>query len=154
MSLLHKIGCRFLLAIAIFSLGATMVNAQNIKGKVIDAETGEPLIGATIILKDTKFFTLVNLDGTYSFKNIPPGKYDVKVTQSGYEKSKQKDVEITAGQTVKNIDFQLKTKTEALAGVYVKSLGNPESDNTNRKIEKNSDVVQNNLSEKAIQLTF
>ena len=152
MSLLYKKGLRYFLTIIIFSMCATILNAQNIKGKVTDAITGEPLIGATVSLKETKFSTIVNLDGSYSFKNVPAGKYDVKVKHSGYEKSKEKDVEIKTGQVAKNIDFQLSIETKNLDAAFVKSYGNPESDNTNRKIEKNSDVVQNNLSEKAIQL--
>ena len=152
MILLYKMGLRHFIAIAFFCMCATMLTAQTIKGKVLDAVTGEPVIGATVTLKDTKFSTIVNLDGSYSFKNIPPGKYDLKVKHVGYEKSKEKDIEIKAGQVVKNIDFLLNVETKDLDAAVVKSYGNPESDNTNRKIEKNSDVVQNNLSEKAIQL--
>lgn len=79
-------------------------------------------------------------------------KYSISIKHSGYEKSKQKDVEVIAKQLVKNIDFQLNIETKDLDAAFIKSNGNPESDKTNRKIEKNSDVVQNNLSEKAIQL--
>ena len=77
MSLLYKMGLRYFFTILIFSMCATILNAQNIKGKVTDAITGELLIGATVSLKDTKFSTIVNLDGSYSY--IPTSKYDFKV---------------------------------------------------------------------------
>ena len=152
MILLYKKSLRYLLTTVLSCCFMVMVNAQTIKGKVVDAVTGEPLTGATVSLKDTKFATIVNLDGTYTFKNIPAGKYDVKVKYSGYEKGKSKDIIIKAGQLIKGIDFLLKTETENLASAIVKIHANAETDNANRKLEKNSDVVQNNLSEKAIQL--
>ena len=141
----------------LFFIFITILNlstfAQSIKGKVTDAVTGEPLVGATVSLDDTKFSTVVNLDGSYVLKNIPAGKYDIKVKYSGYEKDKIKDVEVKSGQDVKGINFQLKVELKELSSVVVKSSGNADNDKANRKLEKNSDVVQNNLSEKAIQLS-
>ncbi|MGG9961824.1 TonB-dependent receptor domain-containing protein [Ferruginibacter sp. SUN106] len=137
----------------LFAAIVNMASAQTIRGKVTDAVTGEPLVGATVSLEDTKFSAIVNLDGTYVLKNIPAGKYEIKVKYSGYEKAKQKDVEVKAGQDTKGINFQLKTELKELSGVVVKSTKNVESDKAARSLEKNADVVVNNLSQKAIELS-
>ena len=62
-----------LLLIGIFNMSSS---AQSIKGKVVDASSGEPLIGATVSLKGTAEKTLVRLDGSYVLKNIKPGIYE------------------------------------------------------------------------------
>ena len=128
-------------------------SAQTIRGKVTDATTGEPLVGATVSLEDTKFATIVNLDGSYVLKNIPGGKYEIKVKYSGYEKAKEKDVEIKTGQNIKGMDFQLKTESKELTSVSVKASKNVETDKAARGIEQKSDIVQNILSQKAIELS-
>jgi hypothetical protein len=141
----------YLLILFLFIFNAA--SAQTIKGKVTDAATGEPLVGATVSLADTKFATIVNLDGSYVLKNIPAGKYEIKVKYSGYEKEKIKDVQVKAGQEIKGIDFQLKNESKELSGVIVASSKNGETDKYARSLERRSDVVQNILSAKAIELS-
>ena len=48
-------------------------SAQTIRGKVMDANTGEPLVGATVKLEGTKYATIVRLDGTFAFTKIAAG---------------------------------------------------------------------------------
>jgi iron complex outermembrane receptor protein len=38
-----------------------------IKGKIIDKSTGEPMIGATVIIKGTTIGTATDLDGNFEF---------------------------------------------------------------------------------------
>ena len=52
--------------------------AQNIKGKITDASTGDALIGATVYLKGTSSITQVRLDGTYVLNNLKPGIYELR----------------------------------------------------------------------------
>ena len=60
----------------IFLAGAGIPSfAQAIRGKVTDGRTGEPLAGATVTLEHTRYAVVVNLDGSFVFKNIPPGEY-------------------------------------------------------------------------------
>ncbi len=127
--------------------------AQTIRGKVTDATTGEPLVGATVTLEGTKFVTIVNLDGSYVFKNVPPGKYEIKIKYSGYEKPKEQDVEVKAGEEVKGLNFQLAVESKELSSIVVTSSKNGESDKYARSLERKSDVVQNILSTKAIELS-
>jgi outer membrane receptor protein involved in Fe transport len=140
----------FLLLLVLFSIAT---HAQTIRGKVIDATTGEALVGATVSLENTIFSTIVNLDGSYVFKNIPAGNYEVKVKYSGYEKSKEIKVQVKAGVAIKGINFQLKTASRDLIGVIVTATKNGETDKGARSLEQRANFVQNILSTKAIELS-
>ena len=48
------------------ALGQTTIN---IKGQVVDA-TGEPVIGASILVKDTKNGAVSDLNGNYKLDNV------------------------------------------------------------------------------------
>lgn len=135
-----------------FGTITTLSYSQNIKGKVFDAKTGEPLSGAIVHLKDTKYSTSPNLDGTYLFKNLKPGKYDVQVSLVGYSKLKAEGIVVASQGTTIVSDFQLTVATNDLTEVTVISSSDKRSDAAVRNIEKNSDIVQNILSEKTIQL--
>ncbi len=48
-----------------------------IRGQVTDAETGETLIGVTVVLEGTTTGAPTDLDGKYSIANIEPGTYSI-----------------------------------------------------------------------------
>jgi hypothetical protein len=125
--------------------------AQTIKGKVFDAATGEPLAGANVHLENTHYSTIVNIDGSYVFKKVNPGKYEIEVSQLGYKKPEDIKTEVAAGGTA-TADFALKAEDNKLTEVVVIGNDGKSTDNNARRMEKNADVVQNILSEKAIQL--
>lgn len=73
-------------------------------GKVIDAQTKEPLPGATITIQDLKISAITDINGTFSFKRIPEkGKFLVQVSYLGY-KYLNKTIDFA---TTKNIIFEL-----------------------------------------------
>ncbi|MBI5917312.1 MAG: mucoidy inhibitor MuiA family protein, partial [Bacteroidetes bacterium] len=53
-----------------------------VSGRVMD-ESGEPLIGATIVLKGTSMGTITDIDGSYTFR-IPPNPATLVVSYTGY----------------------------------------------------------------------
>src|SRR5258708_15966698 len=94
---------------------------------------------------------MVTLEGTYIFKNVKPGKYEVEVSLAGYKKPTHLEVNVNEN-SVGMADFQLEATVTNLTEVIVASGGDRSSDHSVRNIEKNSDMVQNILSEKTIQL--
>jgi outer membrane receptor protein involved in Fe transport len=65
-----------------------------ISGRVVDATTNEPLIGANVSVKETTLGTMTDIDGYYTINNIPPGKYSVVVGFVGFRKFTMTDVVI------------------------------------------------------------
>lgn len=95
-----------LLAALVFLLFSTSLFAQTgvgkMSGKVIDADTKEPLIGANIILLNTSLGAATDIDGNYFILNITPGTYEVKVSYVGYAPKTIQEVRIVA-----NITYEL-----------------------------------------------
>jgi len=138
--------CIFL-SIFLFSL-VINVFAQGVKGRVLDVNTGEPLVGATVSLN--KQTTYVKLDGTYQFKSVNAGKYTITVSYAGYL-TDAKDVQVASATETKIVDINLRSTSVNLSSVTVSS-SNKDNDNTVRRLEKIADPIINILSSKNIQL--
>ena len=55
-----------------------------LSGKVIDSEDGAPLIGAAVLIEDTEYGTVTDLDGNYKL-SIPEKECEVTFSCIGYE---------------------------------------------------------------------
>ncbi|MBP5229500.1 MAG: carboxypeptidase-like regulatory domain-containing protein, partial [Bacteroidales bacterium] len=64
-----RLGVAFLLA-AMLSIGQVIAQNVNVSGKVTD-QNGEPVVGATVLVKGTKTGTSTNVDGRYTIKCAP-----------------------------------------------------------------------------------
>jgi len=96
----------YLLSVLI-SLTFSVIAQTNISGKVIDANTGEALIGATIMFGKGQG-TATDFDGNYSF-SIPTGERSIKVSYVGY-KEINKIVTVGIKSPIsQNLNFKLKT---------------------------------------------
>ena len=78
-----------------------------IKGRIIDDKTDEPLIGVNVMLDGTMLGAATDIDGFYIILNIPPGKYNLKVSYIGYAVSiaeVQVNVDLTTTQNFNLVD--------------------------------------------------
>ncbi|RLD58291.1 MAG: TonB-dependent receptor, partial [Bacteroidetes bacterium] len=90
-----------LLTLSIFAQQGT------IKGVIKDAETGETLIGANVLIK-AGVGTVTDFNGEFTLQ-ADPGEYNLTISYVGYEATKRK-VKVIAGKTV-TINVSLKTIT-------------------------------------------
>jgi len=123
-----------------------------IKGTITD-KSGQPLIGATISLKNetsgTKIYSSVGLDGTYLFKNVDAGKYELEANYVSYKAAtKEFDVD---GSTAVKIDLSLEAKSTSLNEVSVTGRTNRASDQSAISAERRSNVVLNAVSARTIE---
>lgn len=106
--------------IAMISLSTFAENTKAIPaltGKVTDSKTGEPIIGAIVLLKGTTNGALTDIDGNYSLMTLTSGEALMVCSYMGYE-SQQKSITIEKGKgTVLN--FSLNESTVALDAVQV-----------------------------------
>ncbi len=98
------------LFIFIISVFVSAVYAQSgvgkLSGKVLDATTGEALIGANIVVLETQTGAATDIDGNYFILNITPGTYSVKVSYVGYAPKTLENVRVVAGITYElNVDL-------------------------------------------------
>ena len=70
----------------------------HITGHIILKETGEHLPFMTILLKGTNIGTATDETGHFFLKNLPEGKYTLRVQGVGY-KSAEKEIVIVKGKT-------------------------------------------------------
>ena len=106
--------CCFLLLVPVVLL------AQNgaIKGKVVDAKTGEALIGANMVITGTRLGAAAGTNGTYEIDKVPPGTYTLKAIFIGYNTASQ-EVQVTVNATV-SADFAL--EEEVISGASISIL--------------------------------
>ncbi len=89
-----------------------------LSGTIKDAQTGEALIGANVVIEGTNFGSATNINGEYVILNIPPGKYNVKFSFIGYETLLLQDVVITIDQTTL-LNVQLNSQSIQVGEVIV-----------------------------------
>ncbi len=70
-----------------------------LSGKIKDAQTGEALIGANILIEETALGAATDISGDYVILNIPPGNYRVRVSSIGYKTTIIENVRIIVDRT-------------------------------------------------------
>ncbi|MFC1619559.1 carboxypeptidase-like regulatory domain-containing protein [Candidatus Neomarinimicrobiota bacterium] len=68
-------------------------------GRVTDAASGEPLVGANVLVINTDFGAATDLTGSFVILNIPPDVYSVRFSFMGYEGAVYTDVEVVVDLT-------------------------------------------------------
>ncbi|MEM6648218.1 MAG: TonB-dependent receptor [Bacteroidota bacterium] len=74
-------------------------NTGKLSGKVIDADTGDSLPGAQVLLVGTQRGTVTDIDGNYVVLGVPSGQYDVQFSFVGYQTVTVTGVEIISNRT-------------------------------------------------------
>jgi TonB-dependent receptor len=98
---MKRISLIFLVALFAAGLMAQTGNPSGtIRGRMIDASTGEPLIGANVFITGTTIGTITDYDGNFSLPGIKPGIVSVTASYVSYETQVFEDVEVPEGDVV------------------------------------------------------
>ncbi|MFY0689363.1 MAG: TonB-dependent receptor [Cyclobacteriaceae bacterium] len=82
---------------------------QTLRGRILDAQSQFPLIGATILIvnSDPLIGTTTDIDGYYKIENLPVGTVTLKISSIGYEDQFIPNVKLSIGkQTAINISLK------------------------------------------------
>jgi outer membrane receptor protein involved in Fe transport len=55
-----------------------------IKGQITDKETGEPVLGASVLIIGTSFGAQTDFEGRYAILRVEPGTYDLRISHLDY----------------------------------------------------------------------
>ncbi len=100
---------KLLLLLAVLALSNFAYAQRTITGTVTDAESGEPLIGANILVVGTSTGTITDFDGNYSI-NVPEGATTLEFSYTGYASQRVQigsqtsiDVSLSAGEVLEEV---------------------------------------------------
>lgn len=124
------------------TLAKTGQTDAHLIGDVKSAETGQHLPYLSVTLKGTTIGTLTDATGHFFLKNLPLGKYTVKIHGIGYQ-AVEREVEMFEGKTIE-YKFDIKEDAVQLNEVVV-------SANRNEISRKNAPIIVGLLSPKVFE---
>ena len=108
---------KLMLLLACLFAGISLVTAQiqKVTGVVISEEDGQPVVGASVLVKGTTQGTITDVDGNFSLSNIPSSAKILQISYIGMQ---------TAELPIKSVmKIVLKSDTEVLDEVIVTAYG-------------------------------
>jgi hypothetical protein len=92
----------------------------SLRGELTDARTGEPLLGANVLLVNSSTGAATDLDGVFLITNIPVGVYSVRFQSLGYESFIASDVVI---RSQRQTDLRISLNPSVVTGQEVVVTG-------------------------------
>lgn len=86
-------------------------------GTVVDDQTGEPIIGLSVMTADTPAVTITDFDGNFSL-SLEEGKHTLIFSYLSYARQQLNDLEVKAGETVR-LSVRMQPQSQALSEVTV-----------------------------------
>ena len=104
-----------LLACLFVGIGLVTAQTQKVTGVVISEEDGQPVIGASVLVKGTQIGAITNVDGDFTLLNVPSSAKTLQISFVGMQ---TQDVAIRP-----NVRVILKSDAEQLDEVVVTAMG-------------------------------
>ena len=95
-----------------------------LSGVVLDASTGDPLIGVNVIIEGTTLGASTDIDGYYVILNVPAGNYNVNFNYIGYRSTTVENVRVVPDIT-KRLDIDLEETSLELGEQIVVTADRP-----------------------------
>lgn len=141
-----------LAATLIFIITTFRAYAADIKGKVTDCTTGEPLIGATIQIDGTPKATATDIDGLFAFSGLDENaNYTLTIKYISYKTKKIDGVRAEAQPQA--IEIKLTPDEQTLNEVTVTGVARKNTEIAVIQMTKSSPVIVSNVSAQEITKT-
>ena len=150
---MKKIFCFLLFIFFLFSKTFAQSSPVNLSGKVIDAESGSPLTGASVVMASPKRTGKVtDVEGRFTLQ-LSPGTYTLQFAYVGYSPKTVSGIEVKAGQ-VNEVEVSLTPSRHQLQEVVVTAASaRRESVNAILSLQKNNTSVSDGISAEVIRRT-
>jgi hypothetical protein len=109
---------RIFLVTLLLLLPALALASGKIRGKIVDKDTRDALVGANVSLVGTTYGAAADVNGDYMILNVPAGVYTVKATFVGYASYAVSNVRVNNDLTTA-LDFTLSSEAVALQAVEI-----------------------------------
>lgn len=116
-----------------------------IRGTVIDDANGEPMIGVTVLVKNTTQGMVTDLDGEFSIQ-MAPGTYNVQISFVSYETISVNDVVVEAGKVNYLGTIRMKESVSELQEVVVTAEAIKSSEAALMTVQKKSANLLDGIS--------
>ena len=138
------------LASLLLTLSATtaLVQAENIKGTVVDKTTKEPLIGATIQVAGTTMGTITDFDGKFELPDLENKAYTLIISYVSYQ-TQEIQVDATKPQS---LEVTLSSDDKQLNEVTVVARKNLEGEKALLLERKKASVAVENIGSKEMSV--
>ncbi len=134
------------------TLAAQMLPARtSIVGTVTDAATGQPVVGATILVSGTTQGTASGPDGSYALRGLATGSYTLDVSMIAYEPQRIEVVGAAAGEV--RIDIALREQSEQIGDVVVTAVRRTGSEVAVNRDVREAMTVMSGVSGQTIRKT-
>lgn len=96
--------------------------AQTVKGRVVDAESQQPVIGANVIVTSVTPLIggVTDTEGNFRIEKVPVGRHSFKITSIGYDDAFVQEINVGSGKEVE-LNIKLTESFRALNEVVVKA---------------------------------
>ena len=141
---------RLFAAVMLLVATSVAVVAANIKGKVVDRQTGEALIGATVMVGDNGCATDVN--GEFELKGLKRGNLSIIIKYVGYKTLTLK-ASATDSPNAEPLTIEMESDQQVLGEVKVTGMARKNTDAAMIEAAKLSDQVVSNISAQEIRRT-
>lgn len=111
-----------LLAGAIGALAQAQQPLGTVKGKIVDTESRQPIIGANVVITSLQPITgaVSDPDGNFRIEKVPVGRHAFKITSVGYEDAFLQEITVGSGKEV-DITVQITESFKALDEIVIKA---------------------------------
>ncbi|MBL4676638.1 MAG: TonB-dependent receptor [Mucilaginibacter sp.] len=130
---------------------ATIASAAKIKGRVYDKQSGEVLVGATVVLENTGKATTTGLDGSFEIKDVTPGQVAIRISYLTYKTIRQNITVLKEDND--RFKFYMESASTDLNEVVVRATTGGSNERDARRIEQRASQIMNIVSGKAIEVS-
>ncbi len=123
-----------------------------VRGQVIEEATGESVIAATVLVKQTGSGAITDLDGKFTL-NLTPGTYSIEISYVGFQPLIIDSVQVDEGEVTLLENIRIKEEQTELEAVVITAEAIRTTEAALMTIKKKSPVMLDGISSAKFRLT-
>ena len=124
----QRLNVTLLLIVLLTAFSTAYAQTGTITGKIVDAKTDEPLIGASVLVEGTTHGAAADLDGNFVIQNVPTGNHTLIASYVAYLTETLAGIEVGNNNETR-VEIALLSDDISLEEVEVIARANRESEN-------------------------